>query len=335
MAAGAEGVAAVLTTPDGAEATDTRLSAGAHYRAGSTTKAFLATVVLQLVGEGRLSLADPVCEPLPGVVTGNGHDGCRVTLRQLLQHTSGLPDYTAVPGAFPVARSPESYRAHRFDHRDPAGLVAAALTRPPAFAPGTGFAYSNTNYLLAGMIVERVTGRSWRAEVTDRVIRPLGLTGTFLPGDDPALPAPYARGRETFPGGDRPTDTTLLNGTAAGAAGELVTTARDLNRFLTALLGGELLAPAELAAMRDTRPVPGAPGHGYGLGLAAAPLSCGGSYWHHDGTTLGFTGANGVTADGTRAVTVWTNGHDSADPARQARVEAAMRALVDHALCGD
>ncbi|MGP4113377.1 serine hydrolase domain-containing protein [Streptomyces sp. 4N509B] len=348
--AGAVGATAVLLTPDGTVAagsgtadlaTGAPADPGARFRAGSTLKPFVATVVLQLVGEGELSLDDTVEEWLPGVVTGNDNDGGRVTVRQLLQHTSGVPDYFA-PDLLPAVYSAAGFHANRLRHYADEELVAGAMRFPPDFDPDAEWSYSNTNYILAGMIIERVTGHSWEREVRDRVIVPLGLTDTELPGDDPTMTAPFLRGYHTYAEDgrrvdttvDTRVDTTVFNTTAASAGGALVSTPRDLNRFLSALLGGELLEPAELAEMLTVRELPGEPGaRGYGLGLERRELSCGGFSWHHSGLALGYYGENGVTADGGRAVTVVTNSVDAADEAGQDRREAAMVDLVDRALC--
>ncbi|MFI1382813.1 serine hydrolase domain-containing protein [Embleya sp. NPDC020886] len=304
-----------------------------YYRIGSTTKTFVATVTLQLVAEGRLRLDEPIEPWLPGLVRGNGNDGRRITLRQLLQHTSGIPNYTALPAAVPGLYSARGYRENRFRHYRPEELVAAALTLPSRFEPGTSWAYSNTNYLLVGMIIERATGRSWGTEVHDRILRPLGLHDTRVPGDDPYLPRPHAQAQHTFTGDDRPTDTTVLNHTVADAAGAMYGTPSDIDRFFTALLSGRLLGPAELAEMQRVHPIPDEPGRGYGLGLESTELSCGGRYWQHGGDVLGFSSENGVTADGRRAVLVVKNGVDENDEAGGARVDAATRTLIDHALC--
>ncbi|MEU8475800.1 MULTISPECIES: serine hydrolase domain-containing protein [Streptomyces] len=342
--AGAVGAAAVLDTASGTATAhsgtaDTRtgrpMRPDDHYRAGSTLKTFIATVVLQLVGEGRLSLSDPVEKWLPGVVSGNGNDGRRITVRMLLQHTSGVPNVTRLPELLPALYSADGYYRNRFRHYTAEELVAAAMRHPPDFEPGTGYRYSNTGYLIAGMIIEKVTGHGWRTEVRDRLIRPLRLTGTSLPGDTPVLPAPYAHGYHSYAGGGGgPVDTTLFNGTAADAAGDLVTTPHDVNRLFTALLTGRLLRPAELDEMRRTVPMPGEPGRSVGLGLETTPLSCGGFYWHHGGNALGYSSENGVTTDGRRAVTVATNSFDEADEARQDAADRAVKELIDNALCG-
>ncbi|MEU5106298.1 serine hydrolase domain-containing protein [Streptomyces sp. NPDC021354] len=340
--AGAVGAAAVLDTPSGtvgahAGQADLRtgapMRADAHYRAGSTVKTFVATVALQLVGEGRLSLDDTVDRWLPGVVSGHGNDGRRITVRQLLQHTSGLRGYTSVREVFPAGYSARGYYENRFRHYTAEELVDGATRYPPNSTPGAAYRYSNTNYVVVGMIVERVTGHPWRAEVRDRIIRPLKLTGTTLPGDRPYLPAPYAHGYHTYAEDGRRVDTTIFNSTAADASGDLVTTPHDINRFFTTLLTGRLLRPAEFAEMRRTVPIPDDPGRGAGLGLETTPLSCGGFYWHHGGNALGYSSENGVTTDGRRAVTVSTNSFDEADTARQERADKAVKALIDHALC--
>ncbi|MGW9207008.1 serine hydrolase domain-containing protein [Embleya sp. NPDC055664] len=304
-----------------------------HYRTGSTTKTFVATVALQLVAEGRLRLDSPIETWLPGLVRGNGNDGRRITLRHLLQHTSGIPGYTALPAAVPALYSARGYLENRFRHYRAEDLVAAALTLPSRFEPGSSWAYSNTNYLLVGLIIREVTGRSWGEEVRDRIIRPLGLHDTRVPGDDPYLPRPHAQAQHTFAGDTRPTDTTVLNHTVADASGAIHGTPSDIDRFFVALLSGRLLGPAELAEMQRTHPIPDEPGRGYGLGLESTELSCGGRYWQHGGDDLGFSSENGVTGDGSRAVLVVRNGVDENDEAGGARVDAATRALIDHALC--
>src|SRR5204863_2019463 len=145
----------------------------------------------QLVGEKKLTLEDTVDRWLPGVVSGNGNDGRKITVRQLLQHTSGLTDYlTGMPWLF----SQEGFEQHRFDSVDPEQAAALAMTFPPQFAPGAKWDYSNTNYLLAGMIIKAVTGHDWRIEVRNRIIVPLHLRHTYLPGNNPDIPGPHAVG---------------------------------------------------------------------------------------------------------------------------------------------
>lgn len=283
---------------------------GAEFRIGSVTKTFVATVVLQLVAEGRLSLDHTVERWLPGVVSGNGNDGSRITVRNLLQHTSGLHNYGPEDD---TGNTAADFERTRFDHWDPEQLIAGAVRHPPDFPPAPAddpepdWNYSNPGYVLAGMIIEKATGRHWAEEVRDRIIRPLGLTGTYAPGDDPYLKPPHAHTYHLFPGSVTWTDTTVRNTSGADAGAALVGTERDVDRFLTALLGGRLLPPAQLAEMRRTVPVGkefevGFPGLRYGLGLMQQPLTCGGDTWGHGGDLEGFTVRTGSTADGRRSV---------------------------------
>lgn len=305
-----------------------------YFRMGSNTKTFAAVIALQLVGEGRLSLDDSVQRWLPGLVTGNGNDGRRITVRQLLQHTSGLPNYTE---DLTIFSSAHEYRARRFDHYEPAELVALAVRHQPLFAPGTHWSYSNTNYILVGMIIEKVTGRSWAVELRDRILRPLDLRQTYSPGDRPDLPRPYAKAYHQFAPGEPLVDTTLFNTTAAYAAGDLVTAPADLGRFWQALQRGRLLRPAQLAEMRRTVLAETfqdyVPGGRYGLGVMWIPNRCGG-YWSHGGDVLGTSTGNGVTGDGDRVV-VLSQTTQLAD--EQAAITVIQRAnrLVEDVLCVD
>ncbi|WP_374772784.1 beta-lactamase family protein [Streptomyces sp. NBC_01310] len=293
------------------------------FRIGSATKTFTATVVLQLVGEGRMSLDDTVEHWLPGVVSGNGNDGSKITIRQLLQHTSGIFNYTA---DLPELASTEDFQAGRYTTYTPAQLVAIATRHAPDFAPGTGWNYSNTNYILAGMVIDRVTGHTWQDEVTRRIIRPLGLHRTSTPGTNPSIPGPHLHGYSNF--GSGPTiDITAFNPSAAGAAGEIISTTTDLTTFYTALMRGRLLAPAQLAQMQATVPAPILPGARYGLGLMWVPLSCGGGYFGHAGDVPGYSTRDGVTPDGRRAAVVERTGNGGPGS------EQAMDTLIDEQLC--
>jgi D-alanyl-D-alanine carboxypeptidase len=168
-----------------------------------------------------------VARYLPGLLP----DGDAITVRMILQHTSGLFDYTSI-----VPQDDAQIGANRFKHYDARQLVAAAAARPLLFPPGTRWSYSDTNYLVAGLLITAVTGRSWNSEVTGRIIRPLHLDGTSAPGDDPFISGPHADGYVMV--GGTPTDITVWNPSVAGSAGAVISTAADLDRFLTALLGG-------------------------------------------------------------------------------------------------
>ncbi|MET0424842.1 MAG: serine hydrolase domain-containing protein [Actinoplanes sp.] len=311
----------------------TPVPVGGHFRIGSNTKTFTAVVVLQLAGEGRLRLDDTVDRWLPGVVSGNGNDGRLITIRQLLQHTSGLYNYT---NGMTGLSSYEEWLRHRLDHHDAADLVALAMKHEPGFAPGTHWDYSNTNYILAGMVVEKVTGRPWGVEVRDRILRPLGLRHTSAPVDRPSLPQPHAKAYQQWAPGGELTDTTLFNPTAAGAAGGMVSTTADLARFWQALQRGQLLRPAQMAAMHQTvlaetvqEDIPGAR---YGLGIMHLPNRCGG-YWAHGGDVPGVSTANGVSTDG-RRVAVLSLTTQLADPEPAAAVQTRTSRLVDDVICG-
>lgn len=285
-----------------------------RVRVASNTKMFVATVVLQLVGEGRVSLSAPVEDYLPGLVRGNGYDGTKITVRQLLQHTSGLADYVEDVLADPSTGS------HPWRPED---LVAVGLSHPPLFAPGAGWAYSNTNYIVLGMLVEAVTGHPIGDEITDRVIRPLGLTQTSYPdAGDKRIRGPHVHGYFAFPG-QPVTDFTELEPSLPGAAASLISTGPDLTRFVRALLSGRLLRPSLLAEMRTTIP---APGGDYGLGIREYSLPCGGAAWGHAGNMPGYDTFTAVTEDGRAAFAV-ANGHlTGAGP-------ADLRSAVEAALC--
>lgn len=303
-------------------------------RLGSTTKTFVATVMLQLVGEKRISLDQTVGQLLPGVVSGNGNDGRTITVRDLLQHTSGLSDY--VYDVFPEP-SAQTYFANRWRSDRPEELVALAMRHQPDFPAGTRWAYSNTNYVLAGMIIEKITGRTWEQQVHDRILSPLRLQDTDTPGTEPMLPQPHIANYQQFAKDGPMVDTTIpYRPFDSGADGSMTGTARDLNRFFTALANGQLLKPAQLAAMRTTVPVPqdsGQPaGTRDGLGLFSTPLSCGGSYLGHGGSGFGYVIRSATTTDGRRTITVSAHSR-SADPQITARQEDALRNLIDHALC--
>lgn len=308
--------------------------ANGHYRIGSNGKTFVSTVILQLVAERRLSLDDAVEKHLPGLVRGNGHDGRRVTVRQLLQHTSGIANYTDIIAAS-IFATEESYLQRRFEHFEADELVAAAMQMRPRFEPGTSWSYSNTNYALAGMIIKKVTGRTWDREVTDRIIEPLGLENTTA-GNGPHLPEPHARGYHEFTP-DHLVDTTVFDPSWGGAAGDVISTPREVDRFFRALLGGDLLPPDLLAEMQRTIPAVEfqdevTPNYRYGLGLAWNSLTCGGGYWTHGGDAPGYQSREGFSEDGRRSVVVSTSTSRTDPQGSLAQTRATME-LIDHALC--
>ncbi|MFI1483021.1 serine hydrolase domain-containing protein [Streptomyces sp. NPDC020747] len=336
---GTVGVLAQSTGPRGSryanagladKATGAAARSGDRFRIASASKTFVATVILQLVGEGRLSLDDSVEHWLPGVVSGNGNDGSKITVRQLLQHTSGLFNYTA---DFAPLTSVAAYQEGRYTTWTPEQLVGIAMRHAPEFEPGAKWSYSNTNYILAGMIIEKVTGHSWEQQVTKRIIRPLGLHNTSAPTTDSRIAGRHMHGYSDF-GKTGPTiDATAFNPSAAGAAGAMIGTTADLTRFYKALLGGKLLRPAQLAAMKKTVRAeevdPVWPGARYGLGLMQIPLTCGGSYYSHAGDLPGSTTRNGISPDGRRVVVL----HATGDGASDLSTEQAQNDLIDGELC--
>lgn len=276
-----------------------------RVRIASNTKMFTATVVLQLVGEGRVRLDAPVERYLPGVVRGHGNDGRRITVRQLLQQTSGLPDYDTI-----VEAEGGSLQAIAHTYVEPHDLLAAALGERRHFRPGARWEYCNTNYVLLGMIVQRVTGRPFGEVVTQRVIRRAGLGDTYWPRQgEQRIRGSHPRGYWADEPGAPYEDITRMDPSLGWAAGQLVSTTRDLGRFMEALIGGELLEPAQLRAMRRTVRAPGFdadPGWRYGLGLASRHLDCGVLAWGHGGDIQGFETRNLVTDDGRWAVVAVT-----------------------------
>jgi D-alanyl-D-alanine carboxypeptidase len=293
----------------------------ARFRVGSITKTFVATVVLQLVGEGRLSLDEPVGRRLPGLLA----NGNTITVRQLLNHTSGLFDYTADPTVF------EGQVHNRIF--TPRELVAIAETHPSTAPPGTLWAYSNTNYIVAGLLVETVTGHRLGQELQHRIFDPLGLEDTSFPVGTAQIPGYHAHGyvsTDLVPTPDgRPLDVTGLN-TSAWADGAIISNAADLARFNRALMTGRLLTPSMLREMKTTVPQdPTDPNQfRYGLGIERVQDTCGAN-WGHGGAIFGYedtaywneqTGRTVVVAS-----TMW--------PA-PAAAEAALSNLTDFALCG-
>jgi D-alanyl-D-alanine carboxypeptidase len=240
-----------------------------RIRAGSVLKTFLATVTLQHVEEGMLSLDQTLPELLPSAVTDRVANADRITLRMLLNHTSGIPEWVGGEVHATVVSHPEHVWT-----TDEALAIAAGTSA--YFEPGTSWQYSNTNYTLLGMVLDRVGGTSWRAQIRARVLAPLGLTSTELPEPgDRTIAADYAHGYQDV--GGAPVDLSFVDPSMAGASGgnAMVTTVRDLARFIDALFAGELFARretlVEMTTMVDAPNGTGLP-HRYGLGLESYEL---------------------------------------------------------------
>jgi len=301
--------------------TGARVPLDGQVRIGSNSKTFLAVALLQLVDEGAVDLDATVETYLPGLVHGDGVDGSAITVRQVLQHTSGIPNYTAAL----------DFDATRHHYVEPRELLDLALTLPGKPA-GEEWSYSNTNYLVAGLIVQHVTHRPLAEVLEHRIIEPLHLRDTYVPdrGEE------QIRGRHPLgyhastPGGEL-VDWSELDPAFAWGAGDIVSTPSDLNAFFVALIGGRLLSPEMLAQMQDTVDAVPEWGMRYGLGLFSTDLSCGGVAWGHGGSIMGFETGGGVGPDG-RSVTVAV----TALPAAMEDPEVATKrinAAVDAVLC--
>lgn len=295
---------------------------GDHFKIASLTKSYTATVVLQLVGEGKLDLGDSVERRLPGLVP----NGREIAIRQLLNHTSGLSDFENDP------RYLKPYLAGNFAyHWTPRQLVQMGVSHKPLFAPGSDYSYSNTNYVVAQLIVERVTGKTLGAELERRIFQPLGLRQTSYP-TKPGLPTPYAHGYRVF---DKPpaTDVTGLSPSLAPGSGAIVSTAEDVADFYRALLSGRLLRPSEMREMKTTVSERSgkvvATGAGYGLGIGRTSASCGG--WGHSGELPGYDVSAAFTEDGRRQAVLMINQDATTLPKRAL---ALYFKLMDKAFCG-
>jgi D-alanyl-D-alanine carboxypeptidase len=325
VAAGATGVNALVDDGDDV----TRLTAGLarldperdlrpghQARVGSITKTFVAVVMLKLQRAGRLDLDDTLESWLPGLVP-NGSD---ITLRMLLNHTSGIFNYTDSPKFVEIAFT-DPYRPWT-----PRELVDLALEQPSNFAPGTSWSYSNTGYILLGMVLQRATDQSVSQLLDRHVIRPLDLEDTYL-ANTPRWRGPHAHGY--VPPGvfgvQDYVDTSGWTTTWGGAAGALVSTPADLRTFYQALLSGELLPRAALREMKDV--VTALPGAGYGLGLMVLETPCG-TVWGHTGGIPGYVTIAFGNAAGTRSSMLVL----STEPNEE--IAAAFDQLVATAVCG-
>jgi D-alanyl-D-alanine carboxypeptidase len=262
----------------------TPMRPGDRFRAGSITKPFVSATVLQLAERGRLSLDARLPEVLPTSVIGRFPTAAGVTVRMLLGHRSGIPEWDTEAVDLELARHPARvWKVSEF--------LDLAATHPPVFAPGTGFSYSNTNYNLLSLIIERITGRSWRHEVTRRVFGPLRLTRTALPAPGHrSITGAHAHGYGVLDG--KTVDITRVDPSFAGAAGAsaLVTTVGDLARFVDALFAGRLFRHRQtLKEMQHLAPAQAEGGLvGYGLGIERRALPGGGELIGHLGGAPGY-----------------------------------------------
>ncbi|MET9066474.1 serine hydrolase domain-containing protein [Streptosporangium sandarakinum] len=311
-----------------------------HARIGSNTKTFTATLMLQLVAEGRIELDTPAADHLPEF----GLDR-RITVRMLLQHTSGLfnftgevyDDGTIVHGIpIPYGTTGKEWVDGRFHTYRPEELVRLALSKPARFEPGTGWSYSNTNYVLARLLIEKVTGRPLAEEMRRLILAPLGLSGTVVPDASPEIPAPHAHAyyRYEEDGELKTIDVTRHNPSWVSTGGDMISTTRDLHTFISALLGGRLL-PAPLLAEMCIPHATGIPNMDYGLGVFIQKTDCGGTVITHNGGTVGSMTLMYGTPDGGKTLTAVLTCVDDADLSITTAFPNAQKRLVNEVFRGE
>ena len=306
-----------------------------EVRIGSNTKTFVAVVVMQMVQEGKVGLDEPIETYLPGLIRGEGIDGSKITVRQLLQHTSGLPEYTdTTPGRSDIFQIKDHYA-------QPRDLLDTALGKPAAFEPGTQWAYTNTNYVVLGMLVERVSQRPVGEQIDERIVKKLGLSHTYFPAPgDRSIKGTHPQGYHLSAGG-KLEDITEMDPAWGWAAGAMVSTPSELNTFFQAVFDGRLLTQASIDEMKKGVDASSrfGPGVVYGLGLIGTPLSCGGTSWGHGGTIHGYQTDNAVGPDGTAAIFAVTalpaaiadqNNPESSAKEKHQRIKDAVDATLCH-----
>ncbi|WP_435164875.1 serine hydrolase domain-containing protein [Paenibacillus glycanilyticus] len=304
-----------------------------HFRIGSNTKTFTATVVLQLVAEGRIGLDDPVVDYLPEF----GLDR-RITVRMLLQHTSGVfnftgeyyEDGTVVPG---IPWQGQEWVDNRFKTYRPEELVRLALSRPLRFDPGTDWSYSNTNYVLARLLIEKVTGCSLAEEMQRLILGPLGLSGTRVPDAQPEIPEPHAHAyyRYEDAGEQKTVDITRQNPSWISTGGDMISTTQDLHTFISALMGGKLLPAPLLAEMIKPHPKVG---YGLGVFVQDAGPNGDGTIITHNGGISGYAALMYSTPDGRKTLTASINYVDDAAMSLAVAFQKVMQRLVEEVFGG-
>ena len=285
------GAAIAILTPEGEWfgssgvsdlANDTPLEPGDRFEAGSITKTFVATTLLQLVEEEQLSLDDPLTDWLPTAMTDLVPNAGDITIEQILGHTSGVADYldslTAQASSNPTVFLQEW---------QPEQLIEFIDGVEPLFAPGSSWEYSNTNYILAGSVIEAVTGNSYGQEIRDRILDPLDLDNTFVFGEE-EIPDDYINGYWDFNGDGNLDNLRITNLSWTGSAGSIISNTEDLADFFDALLVDQMLLQEDiLDEMLDTIPVNSPNYDSYGLGIGT--LESRNRFWYvHRGQTLGF-----------------------------------------------
>ncbi|WP_306318686.1 MULTISPECIES: serine hydrolase [unclassified Streptomyces] len=289
----------------------------ARFRAGSTTKVVTAAAVLRLAAERRLDLNAPVQQYLPALFRDTAFKR-PVSVRQLLDHTSGIQPGDGWGDAF------EDQYAHRFDVITPTQVVTSALAKGPAFAPGTRQQYLNINYTLLGLLLERVTSRSYAEAAKELVLRPAGMRDTSFPGTDPRIQGPHNRGYQLVDG--EFVDVTDWVQADRSAAGDMISTTADLERLLTALFQGRIVPAPQLKEMfRLPARIKGAT---FSAGLQRIELN-GQVYWGKTGSRYGYSTAVAATRDLSRTVVYSVNSTDAKgeqmNPVAQRIIAASVR----------
>jgi len=293
-----------------------------HMRLASVAKAFSGAASLSLVASGQLSLDDTIRQWLPELP----QTWWPVTLAQLLNHTSGIRDYTDenafLVDLFKSLQSPPSPRA----------LVAYVAGYPPSFTPGTQYRYSNSDNIIVGLMVEAAINRPYEEVLKDRVYRPLKLMHTSLPNDSD-LPQPYVRGYAVQD--NPPIDVSKFFAAGwAWASGGIVSTPTDATRFVRGYVGGALIDQKTRAAQFQFRPgesdPPGPGVNSAGLALFRYESTCG-TVYGHTGNTAGYTQFVGATADGRRSVVVSINAQIT--PKLSGERFAELRNIYELAVC--
>ncbi|MFJ8785064.1 serine hydrolase domain-containing protein [Streptomyces sp. NPDC102476] len=276
---------------------------GARFRAGSTTKVVTAAAVLRLVAEGRIDLNTPIQRYLPGLLGARFRP---VTVRQLLNHTSGIPAGDGLGDTF------EEVYAHRFDTLTPQRVAASAGAKEPEFCPGKQQHYLNINYTFLGLLIERVTGRSYASEAARLVLAPAGMRDTYFPGTDPRILGPHNRGYQAVKRADGTTefvDVTEWNQADRFAAGDMISTIEDLERLLTCLFRGRIV---ERPQLKEVFSVPsGITGASYSAGGLQRFESGGKVYWVKSGARYGYSSAIAATRDLNRTLVYSVNSTDA------------------------
>ncbi len=269
-----------------------------EVRIASNTKTFVAVLIMKMVEEGKVKLDEPIDAYLPGIVKGQGVDGKKITVRQLLQHTSGLPEF---------GDGQLDYFAIRNDYVSPRDVLDGVLSRPAQFAPGAKFQYNNANYVILGLLAERVAKRPIAEQIEAKIVKPLGLKHTYMPGPgEKAIRGKHPHGYHTRDGKPgKLEDITEADPSWEWAAGSMISTPSELNKFMQSVFDGSLLSQASIAEMKKSVPAPEMGGE-YGLGLIGHKSSCG-VVWGHSGNNPGYHSLSAVRSDGTAATIVVTS----------------------------